>query len=96
MLTSTTTEEDSVATNSLHGEVGDLIEIGGTHVGETRRTGEILEVLGPSGHEHYRVRWEDGHETLFYPSGHASVVHRVERPEDEPVLKHEAVSRRPR
>ncbi len=72
-----------------HGEIGDLIEIEGKHVGESRRTGEILEVLGPPGHEHYRVRWEDDRETLFYPGGHSSVVHRAQRLDEEPVLTHE-------
>ena len=73
----------------LHGEIGDLIEIGGKHVGESRRTGQILEVIGQPGHEHYRVRWEDGRETLFYPSDHASVVRHVQRPDEETVLAHE-------
>lgn len=58
----------------LHGEVGDVIEIAATHVGGSRRIGEILEVLGSAGHEHYRVRWDDGRETLFYPTGHASIL----------------------
>ena len=69
-------------------EIGDLIVIEGHRVGEGRRTGEILEVLGEAGHEHYRVRWEDDADTLFYPSNDAVVRH-VERPEDEPVLLHE-------
>ena len=31
-------------------------------LGEPCRNGEILEVLGTAEHEHYRVRWDDGHE----------------------------------
>jgi hypothetical protein len=27
----------------------------------------ILEVLGGPGHEHFRVRWEDGHESVYFP-----------------------------
>jgi hypothetical protein len=27
--------------------------------GSARRIGEILELLGEAGHEHYRVRWDD-------------------------------------
>ena len=72
-----------------HGEIGDLIEIEGKHVGESRRMGEILEVLGSSGHEHYRVRWEDSRETLFYPGGHSSIVHRARRLDGESVLTDE-------
>ena len=56
--------------------VGDLIVIEGHHVGDTKRTGEILEVLGEPGHEHYRVRWDD-HESIFYPgSGDATIKSR--------------------
>ena len=76
------------ATNP-RGAAGDLIVIDGNRIGDPRRTGQILEVLGAPGHEHYLVRWEDGHESLFYPSGHASVVHHVERSGDAPVLVHE-------
>jgi hypothetical protein len=32
-------------------------------------------VLGEPGHEHYRVRWEDGSETIVYPSSDAKVEH---------------------
>ena len=53
--------------------IGDVIEIGGHHVGEGRRTGEILEVIGEGDHEHYRVRWEDGRESLFYASSDATI-----------------------
>jgi hypothetical protein len=58
---------------------GDVVVIEGHHVGESRRTGEILEVLGELGHEHYRVRWEDGRETVFYPSSDATVRRRATR-----------------
>ena len=54
---------------------GDRIEVEAHRVGEAHRTGEILEVLGDPGHEHYRVRWEDGTETTFYPSSDAHVIH---------------------
>jgi len=35
--------------------------------GSTDRRGEILEVLGRPGHEHYRVRWDEEHESILYP-----------------------------
>ncbi len=57
------------------GKPGDHIVIESHRVGEARRTGEILEVLGEAGHEHYRVRWADGSETVFYPSSDAKVEH---------------------
>lgn len=58
-----------------HADVGDLIEIHGHRIGETARTGEILEVLGTGEHEHYRVRWEDGHESVFTPGSDAAIRH---------------------
>ena len=54
-------------------KVGDVLVISGHRVGETERTGEILDVLGESGHEHFRVRWDDGRESIFYPSSDATV-----------------------
>jgi hypothetical protein len=60
-----------------HATVGDVIVIEGHRVGDGRRSGEILEVLGGVGHEHYRVRWDDDRETIFYPSSDAT-IHRHE------------------
>lgn len=59
---------------------GDLIIVKGHHVGDKGRTGEILELLGEPGHEHYKVLWEDGHESVFFLSSDA-VVERVPRKE---------------
>ena len=44
--------------------------------GGGRRRGEILQVLGREGHERYRVRWEDGHESICYPADGVTVVRR--------------------
>jgi hypothetical protein len=52
---------------------GDIVEIHGHHVGESARTGEVLEVIGAPGHQHFRVRWEDGRESIFYPSNDAII-----------------------
>ena len=60
-------------------EVGDLIVISGHHVGEGERIGEILEVLGELPHESYRVRWDDGHESLFRPGSDATIRHTTRR-----------------
>lgn len=46
---------------------GDVVEVSGRRVGDVPRLGEILDVLGEPGHEHYRVRWDDGHESILYP-----------------------------
>jgi hypothetical protein len=58
-------------------EPGDLVVVEGRRVGEPGRLGEIVEVLGEPGHEHYRVRWEDGHESVFYPGGDATIRHKA-------------------
>ena len=60
-------------TESRHPQAGDVLAITGHRVGEAERTAEILEVIGEPGHEHFRVRWEDGHESIFYPSSDAAV-----------------------
>lgn len=46
---------------------GDLVQTAGRRVGDPGRTGEIVAVLGEDGQPHYLVRWEDGHESTFYP-----------------------------
>ena len=35
----------------------------------------IAEVLGTPGHVHYRVRWDDGGESIFYPGSDATIRH---------------------
>lgn len=59
-------------------QTGDVIEVSEHRVGDTPRLGELLEVIGKPGHEHYRVRWADGSESIFYPS--SDTVIRQRRP----------------
>jgi hypothetical protein len=47
--------------------VGDRIEARGLH-GRPARRGEIVELLGSADHEHYRVRWDEQHESIVYPT----------------------------
>ena len=54
---------------------GEVVTVAGRHVGDPGRSGEIVEVLGGDLHPHYRVRWEDGHESILYP-GEGTTVHR--------------------
>jgi hypothetical protein len=63
----------SANTSIQSGRKGDVIVIAGRHVGAAERIGEILEVLGAPGHVHYRVRWDDGGESIFYPGSDATV-----------------------
>jgi len=53
--------------------VGDWLEARGIH-GETARRGEILEVLGKPGHQRFRVRWDEHHESIVFPADGVSVV----------------------
>lgn len=55
--------------------VGDIVEITGHAVGDEPRKGEVMEVLGSPGHEHLRVLWEDGHESIHFP-GNDVQIHR--------------------
>jgi hypothetical protein len=56
-------------------QVGDEIVITGHAVGDAPRTAVILEVIGDAGHERYRVQWEDGHESIYFPGEDALVRH---------------------
>jgi hypothetical protein len=60
-------------------EAGDTVVISGHHIGDHGQTGEILEVLGEPPHERYRVRWEDGRESVFFPGSDATVRHSTRR-----------------
>ena len=54
---------------------GDEVVVAGHSVGAAQRTAVILEVLGDPGHERFRVRWEDDHESIFFP-GEDAIVRR--------------------
>jgi hypothetical protein len=50
------------------GKAGDRLLVEAERIGGHRREGEILEVLTSAAGVHYRVRWDDGHESTFFPS----------------------------
>jgi Domain of unknown function (DUF1918) len=62
---------------AVHAKTGDRIVVESAHVGQARREGEVLEVM-PGEHEHerehYRVRWDDGHESIYFPSNDCRLV----------------------
>lgn len=76
-----------MATQTTIGSVGDVIEIHGHHLGEGPRLGEILEVLGGPGHPHYRVRWDDDSESIFYPGNDATVKQHGGPPAERAALR---------
>ena len=58
----------------MHANVGDEIVVDGVNLGDPKREGEVIEVETSGGVVHYRVRWDDGRETIFYPGSTAHVV----------------------
>jgi hypothetical protein len=54
-------------------QVGARIIVEGNKVGQGRREGEVVEVMATPEPAHYRVRWSDGHESIFFPSSDARV-----------------------
>lgn len=63
----------------MRAEVGDELVVRGRHVGDERREGMIIEIHGEDGTPPYLVRWEDGHESVFFPSSDTLVEHRPAR-----------------
>jgi len=58
----------------MHAKPGDRIVIKGRHVGDSERSGEILEVRGADGTPPYLVRWETSRSVgLFYPGSDAVI-----------------------
>lgn len=59
----------------MHAEVGDRIVVESHHLDTGRRRGTVVAVLGDADDEveHYRVRWQDGHESVFFPGPDARV-----------------------
>ncbi len=62
---------------AMEAKVGDRIVVEGNQVGAPRRAGEVVEVIEGSAGAHYRVRWDSGEETIFFPSSDARVEARA-------------------
>ena len=54
--------------------VSDAVEVKGLP-GKPGKQGQIVEVLGAGEHVHFRVRWEDEHESLLFPDD-GTLIHR--------------------
>lgn len=52
---------------------GDWIEVDGLP-GYMPRRGQIVDVLGSGTHEHYRVRWDEEHESIFFPTEGTALI----------------------
>ena len=57
----------------MHAKQGDRIVVETGTLDAVRRHGEVLEVIGQGEREHYRVRWQDGHESVYVPGPDARV-----------------------
>ena len=63
---------------------GDRIRIDSDKVGKQAREGEILEVIPSAAGPHYRVRWNDGHESDIRPAaGSAQIIAAAEMAESK-------------
>ncbi len=59
----------------MEGKAGDRIVVESEHVGTPSREGEVLQRLEGADGVRYRVRWSDGHESVFTPgAGSARIV----------------------
>lgn len=67
----------------MQASIGDRIIIKGHHIGEAERDGEILEVRGEHGGPPYLIRWDDGHEGLFFPGPDAYIQHFAHHPAEK-------------
>lgn len=58
----------------MDARVGDRIVVESNKVGGGRKSGSVVEVIEGAGGRRYRIRWDDGHESVMYPSTDAFVV----------------------
>ncbi|MEV0369803.1 DUF1918 domain-containing protein [Streptomyces sp. NPDC050636] len=59
----------------MHASKGDRLVVHGRTVGQKDHAVEIIEVLGEHGDPPYRVRAEDGHESIMSPGPDSVVQH---------------------
>jgi len=59
--------------DTMKAEVGDRIVVEAEKVGQSTRTGVVEEVLAPEP-PRLRVRWDDGHSTVFAPTAGAARI----------------------
>ena len=57
----------------MHVEVGDELVVRGRRVAAGERVGMVVEVHGDHGGPPYLIRWQDGHQCVFFPAFDALV-----------------------
>ena len=65
---------------SAHARRGDVIIVHGHTIGAAARSGVILDVLGSPDQVHYRVRWDEEHDSLYWPGSDATIRPGTRRP----------------
>jgi translation initiation factor IF-1 len=50
---------------------GDIIEVETERTGQAQRQGTVLEILEETPNPTYKIRWEDGHESVLMPAAGA-------------------------
>lgn len=61
------------ARQSTDARKGDWLQARSIYGGPPHR-GQITEVLGSRAHRRYRVRWDEAHESIVYPSDGVSIL----------------------
>ncbi len=61
----------------MRAQVGDEIVVESQALGRVPRRGRVQEILGSDDTEHFRVRWEDGHESVYFPGAGGHIVRPV-------------------
>lgn len=59
----------------MRAAVGDRVVIKGKTVGAGERHGVITEVRGKDGQPPYKVKYDDGHESIVFPGGDFVIEH---------------------
>jgi Domain of unknown function (DUF1918) len=72
----------STGEDAMKAKIGDRLVLAGTHVGNDRRTGTIIEIEHADGTPPYRVRWPDGHESFISPGPDARIEPRESGTDD--------------
>jgi len=58
----------------MRAHVGNRVVVETHHIGRARREGEILEILPGRNGDHFRVRWDNGVESILFPDNDCTVI----------------------